>query len=329
MCKTRTGVWSGICLAVSFCVLIAWVNQAQSQDKYPTRAIEIIVPFAAGGGQDTSARLLSFFLKAKLGVPVNVLNKPGGNTVPANIELYHATPDGYTLSLCQDASNAMLQVLTKDLSFNVLDRTFVSAMMKVPHVFTVPSNSPFKRLKEVAEDARKDPEHFTWASLGGMSGPDLFLRQFFKAAGVDVRKTKPVMCKGASEAIILAAGGNVKLAGTTPTAAKPSIAAGTIRPLTVTEEMRSEFPNLPTTAEEGFPTINHSSWYFFSGPPKLPPRIVETLSNTLKEISKDPEYVSRVKKIDLIPFYADSAKTKENLTKLMEEVSEIYGVKKP
>lgn len=329
MFKRKIGGLLGFLLMVNFLMLIIDVNQGQSQEKYPTRSIEIIVPFAAGGGQDISARLLSQFLKTKLGVPVNVLNKPGGNTVPANVELYNAKPDGYTLGLCQDASNAMLQTLTKGLPFNVLDRTFISAMMKVPHVFTVPSNSPFKRLKDVAEDAKKDPEHFTWASLGGMSGPDLFLRQFFKAAGVDVLKTKAVMCKGASEAIVLAAGGNVKLAGTTPTAAKSAISAGTIRPLTVTEDMRAAFPNLPTTSEEGFPTINHSSWYFVSGPPKLPANIVAVLSNALKEISNDPDYISRVKKIDLVPFYADSAKTKENLKNLMAEVSEIYGVKKP
>jgi tripartite-type tricarboxylate transporter receptor subunit TctC len=305
-----------------------WINQVRSQEKYPTRAIEIIVPFAAGGGQDTSARLLTYFLKKQWPIPVNVVNKPGGNTVPANIELYKAAPDGYTLSLCQDASNAMLQALTKDLPFSVLDRTFISAMVKVPHVFSVPSNSPYKSLKDVVADAQKDPEHFTWASLGGMSGPDLYLRQFFKAAKVDIRKTKPVMCKGASEAIILAAGGNVKLAGTTPTAAKPSIAAGTIRLLTITEEMRSEYPNIPTTADEGLPTINHSSWYFFSGPPKMPPRVVEILSNVLRDIAKDPEYISRVRKIDLIPFYADSNRTKENVKKLTEEVAELYGVKK-
>ena len=315
-------------LFLPFSSLPDWISPAQSQEKYPARAIEIIVPFAAGGGQDTSARLLAFFLKKQLAVPVNVLNKPGGNTVPANVELYNAHPDGYTLSLCQDASNAMLQVLTKDLPFNVLDRTFISAMVKVPHVFSVPSNSAYKSLKDVAEDARKDPEHFTWASLGGMSGPDLFLRQFFKAAKVDIRRTKPVMCKGASEAIVLAAGGNVKLAGTTPTAAKPALAAGTIRLLTATEEMHSELPGVPTTAKEGFPTVNHSSWYFFSGPPKLPSRYVEILSNTLKEIAKDPEYISRVKRIDLIPFYADSNATRENLKKLMEEVAELHGIKK-
>jgi tripartite-type tricarboxylate transporter receptor subunit TctC len=125
------------------------INEAGCQEKYPTRAIEIVVPFAAGGGQDMSARLLSHFLKKKFSVPVNVLNKPGGNTVPAGIELYKAPPDGYSLGLCQDASNAMLQALTKDLPFNVLDRTFISAMVMVPHVFSVPTSSPSKTLKEI------------------------------------------------------------------------------------------------------------------------------------------------------------------------------------
>lgn len=74
-----------------------WIGQVQCQDKYPTRAIEIIVPLVPGGSSDLTARLTASYLSKKFGVPVNVVNKSGGNTIPGNLEVYNARPDGYTL----------------------------------------------------------------------------------------------------------------------------------------------------------------------------------------------------------------------------------------
>jgi len=80
-------------------VLVGWVEQAQSQEKYPTRAIEIIAPFPPGGGTDLGNRIIAAYLNKKWRVPVNVINKPGGNFVPACLSVYKADPDGYTVLL--------------------------------------------------------------------------------------------------------------------------------------------------------------------------------------------------------------------------------------
>jgi tripartite-type tricarboxylate transporter receptor subunit TctC len=187
--------------------LVASVEYAPCQEKYPTRAINIIVPFAPGGSTYTSARVTASFVSKKWGVPVNVVNKPGGNTIPGTLEVYASPPDGYTLLGDALPMCSLLDVAVKDLPFKVMDRTFVSMTTFSAQDIIVPATSPYKTLKDLMEDARKDPENFSWSSLGGVSGNDFGARMFFKAAGVDVARTKPVMSKGGAQGAALVAGG--------------------------------------------------------------------------------------------------------------------------
>ena len=142
-------LWLGLFLLVT-----VWVDQVQSQDKYPVRPIEIISPYSAGGSTDLSARIAADYAKRKWGVSVNVTNKPGGNTVPACVEVYAAKPDGYTLLADTQNSSAMLPVAVKPLPFKVLDRTFIAIWNITPQMIFVAANSPIKILNVVAAEAR-------------------------------------------------------------------------------------------------------------------------------------------------------------------------------
>lgn len=318
--------WTGL-LFVSIVLVAGWSGQAQSQEKYPTRAIEIIVTFAPGGGTDTVTRLAATFLSKKWGVPVNVVNKPGGNTLPACMDLYSAPPNGYTLLADCQPSSSMLGVVVKDLPFKVLDRTLIAISTTAPMAFIVPSSTPFKNMHDVAAEAKRDPENFTWVSLGGVSGQDFITRQFFKAIGVDVMKTKPVMAKGGSQATTLTAGGHVKLGSTNVISARAAIKAGLIRLLAVARERNIDFPEVPTTAEAGYPTANVLYWNGFSGPPKLPAYIVDTWDKALQEMAKDPEYVSSLVGVGFKPIHQNSREMREVIVREIEEVSALYDVK--
>lgn len=303
-----------------------WVNQVQSQEKYPSRAIEIIVPFAPGGSLDVVARLAGAYLKKKWGVPVNAVNKPGGNTIPANVEVYNASPDGYTIFTDQEASTALLGIAVKDIPFKVTDRTFIGNLVSTPNAFFVPGASPYKSLKDAMADAKNDPEKFTWASLGGISGQDLILRQLFKVGGVDITRTKPVMSQGGVQGAALAAGGHVKFGGgTTVASAAASWKAGTIRLLAIVRERHPGFPqDVPTIAEAGYPSITQEPLVGFTGPPKMPSYIVDLWNVALQEMLKDPEFNSRVINMGLRPFYLNPQKMKESLKELIEEVADLY-----
>ena len=165
-------------------------------EKYPNRAINVIVPFTPGGSTDMMSRTIAPFLNKKWGVPVNIINKPGGNTIPGQLEVYNTPPDGYTILADGLPMCSLLGVVVKDVPFKVMDRTFIAIMVQVPMITIVPSTSPHRNLKDLMEEARRDPENFTWDSLGGSSGNDVVGRMFFREAGVEVPRTKPVMSKG-------------------------------------------------------------------------------------------------------------------------------------
>jgi tripartite-type tricarboxylate transporter receptor subunit TctC len=312
-------------------VLLAsvWDGDLQAQEKYPSRAISIVVPFAPGGSTDMSARATASFLAKKWGVPVNVINKGGGNTIPGQLEVYNAPPDGYTmlgdgLPMC-----SLLDVVVKDLPFRVMDRTFIAITTFVPQCIIVPSTIGYKTLHDLMEDARKDPGNFAWDSLGGVSGDDFGARMVFKVAGVDVSKTKPVMSKGGAQGALLVAGGHIKMSVSTITTSLPHIHSGTVKVLAVCYKERDPIlPDVPTTAELGYPSIYLPFWLGVSGPPKLPVHIVDTWARALQEMYKDPEYVASIHKLRLRAFYHNPSEMKEYIRKEREVAEDVYGVKK-
>ena len=307
----------------------AWVSaQAHSQEAYPTRAIDIIIPFAPGAGTDLTNRIAAAFLKQKWNVPVNVLSKPGGNTVPACLEVYGSKPDGYVVLGDSVPSSSLLSVVVKQLPFKVADRSFMGVLNVTPMLLMVPSGSPHKTLQDVIAEAKKDISSFTWTSLGGASMQDYLTRQFFKASGIDVTKTKPIMSQGGSQATTLTAGGHVKLGSGTTSGILTAFKSGMVRPLAVTGKTRHpDFPEVPTFEEIGLPTVTAQNWNGFSGPPNLPSRVVEIWDKALQEMAKDPEVISKLRNIGSVASYLDGPRTKEHVRKETEEVEKLYSVK--
>lgn len=313
-------------LAVLIILLITPLpGPAYCQERYPTRAIEIIVPFGAGGGVDIPHRILASFLTKKWGVPVNVVNKPGGNNIPANLDLYSAKPDGYTL-LADGLHTSLMGVATKNLPFKIMDRTFV-AMTHAGggQIMSVSNTSPIKSLKELEAAIKKGPEKFTWTSMGGVSSTDFNIRQFLKAINVDVLKTKPVMAKGGAEIIALVAGGHVVLGSAGSSTSISAIKGKLVRPLAIAGENRmQELPDLPTAMELGYPTVKTMHWMGYSAPPKLPSHIIDKWEKTLPEILKDAEVVAKLQENGNISFYHNAQETREYVMKEIEEINKLY-----
>jgi tripartite-type tricarboxylate transporter receptor subunit TctC len=210
--KKRDRWVRAITIAIFILLLGGWDNLALSQPKYPTRAIDLIAPFAPGGVTDLVARVMAPNLSAEWKVPVNVINKPGGNTIPANLAVMQSPPDGYTL-LVDNQTAFMLPVIVKDLPFDLMNRTFLPTIADTPFILIVPSSSPHHKLTDLIAAVKKDPESFTWTSLGGVAIQDYFSRQFFEAIGVDISKTRRVMAQGGAPAVALTAGGHVHCIG--------------------------------------------------------------------------------------------------------------------
>jgi tripartite-type tricarboxylate transporter receptor subunit TctC len=198
------------CLLAATAVVVAAAGQADAQPKYPARAIDIVVPMSPGGSTDLSARLIATYVNQKWKVPVNVINKPGGNCVPGSLEVFSSAPDGYTLLMDGSSSTYLMMAAVRNLPFKLMDRTFTGSVIGTPHIIVVPASSPVRTLKDLEAEAKKDPGSFTWTSLGGVGGQDFLIREFLDTIGVDVKKTKPILAKGGAESITLTAGRDVE-----------------------------------------------------------------------------------------------------------------------
>lgn len=313
-------------LVISF-LFIGGIDQVRSQEKYPNRAIDLICPFAPGGTTDLWARITADFLKKKWGVPVNVINKTGGGGVPANLEVHQATPDGYTMLTENQSSCSFHEVSIKNLPYKTLDRTFIALVAVTPSVIICSPNLPWKNLKDLEEDAKRDPGNFTWATTGA-GASDVLQRQLFKAIGVDITKTKPVTVRGMGEANPMVAGGHVKMCSDAAPSAHPHVKGGLVKALAITGfRMPELYPDLPTTAEQGYPTVKNVWWWGISGPPKLPPDIIKKWEEVIQELLKDPEYVSKIKSSGGIIDYHHSQRFRERVKREMEEAAELWGMK--
>jgi tripartite-type tricarboxylate transporter receptor subunit TctC len=308
-------------------VFTGWFTQAHCQDKYPAKAIDLIVPVTPGGAADLYARLVAEGVKKRWGVPVNVINKPGGNTVPANLELYQAKPDGYTVLADSHSGVCLLEIGMKDLPFKVLDRTYIAVLATSPHVYYVPASSAMKNLKDVEAEVKKDPEHFTWGSFGGASPGDFSVRQFFKASGIDVSKTKPVSARGGSEVLTMTAGGHIKLGPGAPGSGLPHVRAGTVRVVGVSGSRAPDFPDVPTAVEQGYPTVKGAYYLGISGPPNLPASVGAKWDEALRELVNDPAFISKLKTIGLAPHYLNSREAKEAAREYTVEARALWGLK--
>ena len=245
-------------LAVSAVVsLILNVATPVSAQQFPAKPIEVVVPFVPGGSTDLSARIAAKALQERWKVPIRIVNKPGGNTVPGVDEVMRSPADGYKVLWDTDSSASIMDVFMNDLPFKVMNRTWIAILTEAPLVFAVAQDSPIKSFKDAVEFVRKDPGVITWTSLGGSSSADIAMRRFFKAAGVDVLKTRPVMSRGGAEGAVQVAGGHVMLGTGTYSSYSTMIPTNKVRVLAAFAPDRlKSLPGVPTAEELGFPNTS-------------------------------------------------------------------------
>lgn len=305
---------------------VCWTAEGKTPI-YPAKSVDAVVPFAPGAGTDLMGRVVAEALARRWKHPVNVVNKPGGNSIIGTNDVMRAAPDGYTLLIDSPGSSSM-QVGMRDLPYKVEQRSFVVRASASPMAFIVPQNSPWKTLKDVAEAAKKDPGSLTWTSLGGASGVDLVMRQFFAAAGIDVPKTKMVTYPGASPACNSVAGGHVQLGAATAGTILPLVSGGNARCIAVTSNERlKELPAVATTGQQGLPSVNTQYWIGFSGPPGLSDSVLKAWTEAVSEVLKSPEVITKLTRITSVPAFLGPEEFKQFILEESRMVKELTGEK--
>ena len=268
---------------------------APAQDaaaNYPSQPIKLMVPWPAGGGVDTTARIVSDMLGHRLGHPFVVDNRAGaGGNIGTELAA-RQKPDGYNLLMSSISPNAVNASLYSKLGFDpVKDFEPVIYVSAVPNILVVPGDSPFKTAKDVIDAARANPGKLNYASGGIGSSQHLAAVQFASAAKIDIVH---VPYKGTAPAEADLAAGHVSLMLDTTTCL-PFVASGKMRALAVASKKRNPaLPDVPTFDEVGLPGVYASSWYGLSAPAGTPKAIIAKLNAEANAVLKSPEFQKRM-----------------------------------
>jgi tripartite-type tricarboxylate transporter receptor subunit TctC len=267
--------------------LLALCAAAASAQTYPSRPINIIVPYPPGGLIDLVARIIQPRMQAELGQPVTVENRSGaGGNVGAEA-VVRAAPDGYTI-LLGNPSLGISPSLYKKLSYQPLvDLAYVGLYGTVPNVLVVNPGLPVKNVKELVEYAKKNPGKLNYGSPGYGTSPQMSMELFKSSTGTFIVHI-PFRGAGPANAALLA--NEVQLSFDNLPPQVEMIKAGRVRALAVTSLKRSAvFPDLPTLDESGLKGYEVTSWFGLVVPAKTPREVVLRLNQALTRSTSDPK----------------------------------------
>ena len=269
-------------------------NDAVAQS-YPTRPVEIVVPFAPGGGTDLIARASSDYLGKKWGQPLLLVYKPGGGgVIGARAALKEARPDGYTVLMDIHTTAPMMIGAWKTPPLGLADRKWAGRIVLDPMVFAVKADAPWKDFREFSEWVKASPDKLVWSS-SGPSGPSRYTAfDWLSQIGVDAAKTRMVITEGASDSFTKLAGGHVVLAIHSVAESKAMAEGGKIKLLAILAPKRIRYlPDVPTAEEQGvMKGVSVSWWDCVSVPAKTPDIIVRKWESAIEEMVKDPAFRS-------------------------------------
>jgi tripartite-type tricarboxylate transporter receptor subunit TctC len=254
-------------------------SQGSFAQAYPTKPIKAIVPFAPGSATDQIARVFASDMAKTLGQPIVVENKPGVNGMLGAAEVARAAPDGYTILVGTNSTNAALKSIMKQLPYNQ-DTAFapVGFMGSVPLIVAVNNDVPAKSLRELVELAKSKPGHVTFASAS--TSQLVSTEMLASMAGVQMTN---VPYKSGPAAMTDLIGGQVMMFTADFAVMLPQVKAGKIRGLAVTSAKRSSaIPELPTVNEAlGLKDYELIAYFAMFAPAGTPPDVVAKLNQAL------------------------------------------------
>lgn len=270
--------------------LLANGTLAQTQH-YPTKPLRLIVPYPAGGGVDTVARVLGVKLGEIMGQQVVVDNRPGANGIIGSDITAKAAPDGYTM-LLQSVAHAINASLYRKLPYDtVKDFAAVTQVNAQPNLLVVYPSLPAASVRELIAMAKSKSGVLTLASPGNGSSAHLSGELLKIMAGVDILH---VPYRGGVPALNDLMGGRVSLTFSSVSLSMPLVASGKLRALAITSLTRSTIvPDLPTVAET-IPGYESSTWYGVFLPAHTPGRIVAMINREIVKALHAPEVRDRL-----------------------------------
>ena len=259
---------------------------------YPDKTITIVVPTAAGGGNDAMARTIAAKLGPLLGQTVIVDNRSGANGAIASEYVARAGADGYTLMLGYIGTHSMNPALQKLRYDPVTDFEPIGLVGYSPTLMVANVNVPVKDVKDLVAQLKAKPDKYSYASAGNGTAPH-FAAELFKLSSGTVMLGVPY--KGAAPAVSDTIGGQTQFMFPSLFTAYPHIKAGKLRALAVAGPKRvRSLPDVPTLKEAGVDGVDVTQWYALFAPAKTPRTIVDQLNKALNQVLADKETIKRM-----------------------------------
>ena len=287
----------------------AQVIQAQAipaKDRYPTRAVRIVVPSSAGGVSDIVARVVGNGLSKIWGQPVIIENRPGADGQIGLDMAARSVADGYTLLISSDAAFTAGPHIHKDLRYDTRrDFTPVMVLGRITPVLNVPAALPVHSLADLIALAKSKPGQLNYASFGNGTNAHLSFEELKQRTGMNIMH---VPYKGSTPAITALLRGEVSALIVNISNVADHVKAGSIRVIAAASEQRmAAMPDLPTISESGVPGFSSGAWWGLFGPPNLPREMTDNIrkdvaavlatseakrlyaTNTIETVEKTPE----------------------------------------
>jgi tripartite-type tricarboxylate transporter receptor subunit TctC len=279
-------------VAVAASLLAALAAPAAAQD-YPSRSITLIVPYAAGGGNDLMARTAAEKMSKTLGQQIVIENRGGAGGSIATRQIAKAEPDGYTLGLGGTGTLAINPTLYANVGYDPRkDFTPIGLIATSALVVCVHPSLPVRSIPDLIALAKKEPGKLNYASAGAGSGIHLGTEFFATMAGI---KLTHIPYKGSSPALTDLVGGHVAIYFSSLPPAVGLVKEGKVRALAVTSVKRSPIlPDLPTVAEAALPGYEAVLHYGIVAPAGTPRAIIDKLSAALRAAVMSEDLKSRL-----------------------------------
>jgi tripartite-type tricarboxylate transporter receptor subunit TctC len=278
--------------AIALIAAAVALGAAHAQD-FPNRPITLVVPYAAGGGNDVMARIVGEKMSKTLGQQIVIDNRPGAGGALATRQVAKATPDGYTLVIGGTGSLAVNPTLLPNVGYDVRkDFAPIGLIGSSAMIVLVHPSVQAKSIPELIALAKKNPGKLNYASAGVGSGIHLGAELFANMAGL---KLVHVPYKGTGPALTDLIGGHVSIYFSSLPSAIGHVKDGKVRALAVTATKRSNiFPDLPTVAEAALPGFEAALRYGIVAPAGTPRPIVDKLNAALRQALADPDTIARI-----------------------------------
>lgn len=301
------------------------IGHAAASD-YPTRQIEIIVPFGAGGGGDTSQRIFNKHAEPVVGQTLVVTNKPGAGGVIGWAEALQATPDGYTLMAVTSPQNVLPAILSPAETGYTNDQfTYLCVFAVLADVILVPEASEFQTLADLVDHAKANPGTVTVANTGTLGADYMVTVMIEDAAGIEM--TKVPFNSGAE-------GNQATLSGTTNAQVASALHAvsqqGAMRTLGIASAERNPMiPDVPTFREQGYDVISER-YRVVAGPPGLPEDVVAYWADVCEQVTQDDAFIAEMANVGAPVEYKgpeDTTRAIGDMVGAMERLAEQYDLR--